>query len=87
MSAATLAFSAAYYDQSSVGLPHSEQPGMGILPHSQRYKEDVQRYRKNPRYIHCGCPLAQAVALDEAEVGAEGRRTGSTTSARGVVGC
>ena len=38
MSAATLAFSAVYHDQSSVGLPHSEQPCMGILSYSQRYK-------------------------------------------------
>ena len=35
-------FSAAYYDLSSVGLPHSQQPGMGILPHSQRYKFAVR---------------------------------------------
>ena len=31
-------FSAVYHDQSSVGLPHSEQPGKRILSYSQRYK-------------------------------------------------
>ncbi len=31
-----------YHDQSSVGLPHSEQPGKRILSYSQRYKFAVQ---------------------------------------------
>ena len=35
-------FSAVYHDQSSVGLPHSEQPGKRILSYSQRYKFAIE---------------------------------------------